>query len=149
MTMRRYAFIAIIVAVAAIAATISIAYSQGFGREQFVKITINGLKESYKAKEPISFSATIEGYGNPCGEIEGKVLGTTSTGSTFTFGPWADVPNCVANQPDISFVHKFPLEGNSITTSLNQTGTYNLIVTFKELPSNKESQAQQGFAVTS
>lgn len=149
MTKRSYAVIAIIVVVAAIATTLSIAYSQGFGREPFVKITINDLKVRYKAKAPIIFSATIEGYGKPCGEIQAKILGTASTGSNVTIGPWAQVPSCVANQQSTSFVEKFPLVGDSITTSVNQTGTYKLMVTFKELPSNKESLAYQEFTVTS
>jgi hypothetical protein len=145
---KQYVIIGIIITVAAIIAVLAAAYSQGIiGREPFVKIAINGLKESYKANEPISFSATIEGYGKPCGEIEGKILGATSAGSNITIGPWTQVPNCVANQPNTSFTHKFPLENNSINTSVNQTGTYKLVIIFRELPSNKESQAQQEFAV--
>lgn len=135
--------IAIVAATAAIVIGISVVYL-GFGKEPFIKITINGFEEKYNVKEPITFSATIEGYGNPCGEIEAWIYGIDRN---FTAGPWAELPNCPSNQPDVSFAHKFPFDADSISTSVNQTGRYKLVVSFEQLPSHEKTVVQQEFSI--
>lgn len=144
--MKRKSYVAIIAIIAAVAiagVSFAIVYSQILN-EQFVNITITGLKESYRVNEPIVFSATIEGFGEPCGEIEGWIYGVDKN---FTSGPWAQIPNCVSNKPNTSFTHEFPLYNNSITTSLNETGKYKLVITFEQLPSHKETTVQREFNV--
>lgn len=143
---RKSQLIIVAILAAAIAgASLAVAYSQSIGRQPFVKITINGLEDSYRATEPITFSAIIEGYGHPCGEIEGRIYGIDGN---ITVGPWAEVPNCASEQSEISFTHNFPIKNDSITTSLNQTGKYKLVISFEELPSHVRTTAEKQFDVT-
>lgn len=145
MVKKTHLAIIVIVVIAVVGVSLAvIAYSKP-SSEQFVKITINGLEENYDIDEPIEFSATIEGYGQPCGAITALIYGIDR--SNFTAGPWADIPNCSSDQKNTSFTHMFPLTQDSVTTSLNQTGKYKLVVSFEELPSHKRTLAEQEFAI--
>jgi hypothetical protein len=112
----------------------------------FVNIDINGIKDSYRVGEEIQFSATISGFARQCAVTQASVIGMDQP--NFTQGLYYETPQCGSEDIRFFFAYDIPRGERDFTISLNQTGTYKVLVSYKSLIDNTTSLGEREFMVT-
>lgn len=112
----------------------------------FVNIDIKGLNDSYRINEEITFSATISGFARQCADVEASVVGVDQ--ADFSYGLYYETPVCGAEDVRMFFWYDIPRNEKQFSLSLNQTGTYKVVIIHKGLIDNVTSLRETEFTVT-
>lgn len=112
----------------------------------YVNIEIKDLKNHYRTGEEVTFSATISGFARQCADIEVSVVGMNR--SDFQYDLYQVTPLCRAEDVRMFFTYDIPPDEKHFTISLNQTGTYKVMISYDELINGVSSLREKEFTVT-
>lgn len=110
----------------------------------FVNIDIKGLKDSYRTNEEITFSATISGFARQCADTQVSVVGVSRP--DFKHEVYYETPVCGADI-HMFFMYDIPRDERQFSLSLDQTGTYKVMITHKGLIDGVTSSSEKEFTV--
>lgn len=112
----------------------------------FANIDIKGLRDSYRVNEEVTFSATISGFARQCAETRISVVGVSQP--DFEHPLYYETPTC-GGDVRFFFLYDLPRDGTTFTLSLNQPGTYKVVITYEGLFGDVSSLHEKEFTITS
>ncbi len=111
----------------------------------FANIDIKGLRDSYHVNEEIAFSVTISGFARQCAETQVSVVGVSQT--DFEHALYYETPTC-GGDVRFFFLYDLPRDGTTFTLSLDQPGSYKVVITYEGLFGDVSSSREKEFTVT-
>lgn len=98
-------------------------------KKPYIDLAVVGLQDSYYTGEPVRFSVLVEGYGTGCGTLE-VAMTEKNTGMSYSTGLVSD---CPVDAPFHDLRLNLPVDhiGEEFSISVDQPGTYELLVTYK------------------
>jgi len=100
-------------------------------KDLYVDVSVEGLKDTYKVGEPVTFDAVVGGYGARCNSLEAKIEDKDAPDFGYSIGM---IPGCTYPESFIDFTEQIHIGPESEAFSpayINQTGTYLLTVSYE------------------